>query len=586
MVHAPHQRARLVGCGLALVLGCSHESLARHSLVLRDETATEIPELESLRELQHYTRRHTLGRRTVRRSDAVFDEAYEFWSDTHRGWPFGTDPVWGVRTYELRSGARSDASDRAKAVGSGVFVLRCGELSAIDVEHASATRLDSDPGIRWSTLLASGDTLVASGLREARGRREDREEVVRAFAVDAEGVPQPSATIELRVGGEWAAYTGHTSVTDGTLVLVRRMKLDRLGRIRMPAIRVPGSDGSRWRPLLAAHEIQRPIMHGNVLHMLIRCELADLERSCTASAILGDSAVAQHVAGASYLWMIEYAISREPADPRMAIVRLPHDGSPATAVRVPGMPLRGLAWRAGIDGSIDAVIRRPRRGGAPGYDLALMQVDAAALREGVSERVRIEPDALVRRHVNETLPLGFVDGSLLWADRSWADCKGPTVLRSHHLTDGTTEELEVPGCIDLIDSGATGVLLTDWTTFRDGARMWPLALEPTLQLGEPLAVKDAISGALELARPARTHYRGQELWVLPLTARSTFGPRLVFLSQSGTKLREHGVTSLTPVAGSAGEPCDSSFEPPRVYGDGERLIAALRGGTTLLELAP
>jgi hypothetical protein len=585
MIRAPRHHRGLAGYGLALLLGCGHESLARHPLVLRDETAMEIPELESLRELQHYTRRHTLGRGRARRSDARFDAASEFWSDTHDGWPFGTDPVWGVRSHELRSGGQSDTSERAKAVGRGVFVLRCGELSAIDVEHASARRLDSDPEIRWSTLVASGDTLVASGLHDARDRRRDSEEVVRAFALDAEGVPQPSATIELRVGGQWAAFTGHTSVANGTLVLVRRMKLDQLGRMRMPAIRVPGSRHPRWRPLLAAHEIQRSIMHGNVLHMVIRCDLTDLERSCTARAVLGDSAVAQHVAGASYLWMIEYGIGRERAEPRMAIVRLPHDGSPATAVRVPGMPLRGLAWRARVDGSIDAVIRRPRRDGAPGYDLALMQVDAAALREGVSQRVRIEPDALVRRHVNGDLPIGFVEGSLLWADRPWADCEGPTVLRSHRLADGTTQELEVPGCIDLIDGGATGVLLTDWTTFRHGGRMWPLVLEPTLQLGEPIDVEDAISGTLELARPARTYYRGQELWVLPLIARSTLEPRLAFLSQSGTQLREHGVTRLTPVAGSAGEPCDSSFEPPRVYGEGERLVAALRGGTTLLELA-
>lgn len=582
MQHAPRSCAGLLGVGLALGLGCGHESIARHPMVLRDEASTVIPAVESLHELQGHARQHTRAHARARRATAGLDAASVFWSDTHRGWPFGTDPVWGVRVHELRPGERSDTADRAAAVGRSVFVLRCGELSTVDVEHASATGLDGDEGIGWSALLASGDTLIATGLREDRGRRRDSEEVVRAFTIDAEGVPRDRATIELRVGGERAAFAGHTSIVDGMLVLVRRVRLDR-HVAQMPAIRVPGS---RWRPLLAEHEIQRPVVQGNVLHVVVRCRLADLERSCTARAILGAPAVAQHVGGASYLWMIEEATDRSRVGPEMAIVRLPHDGTPATAVRAPGMPLRGLAWRARDDGSIDAVIRRPRRDGSPGYDLALLRIEAGALRHGVSSRVRVDPDALVRRHVDEGLPIGFAGDALLWADRPGGDCHGPTRLRSRRLVDGETAELEVPGCIDLVDGGASSVLLTDWTTVDHAARLWPLVLEPTPQLGEPVDVEDAIAGSLELARPARTYHRGQELWVLSIVARSTLGPRLAFLSQSGPQLREHGVTTLTPVAGSAGEPCDSAFEPPRVFGDGHRLVAALRSGTTLLELEP
>jgi hypothetical protein len=359
--------------------------------------------------------------------------------------------------------------------------------------------------------------------------------------------------------------------------------------VPLPVVRAFGSpERSRWRALLTEREIQRPIMNGPMLYMTIRCKLADLERSCTANAIMGDAAVAQHLDDASYLWMIERAVG--PArglPPKTAIVRLPHDGARATAVRVPGMPLRGMAWRVRPDGSIDAVIGVPHRSGAPGHRVALLRVEAQSLLAGLSSRAAVDEHAIALTHANEGLPLAFVGNTLLWADRAPGRCVGPSMLRSRGLDDGAVDEIEVPGCIDLIDGGASGVLLSDWSTRARTARLWPLALAPTLQLGDVVDVQGALMGALELHRPTRTRYGGEELWVVARLARPMVGPAaLVFFSQSGTQLRRRRIASGTPIVGAPVEPCRSMFDPKRAYGYGEQILATLPTGLIALELEP
>jgi hypothetical protein len=211
----------LASVGLALGLGCGHGSITHQPIVLRDAQATDIGTVESLREVQCYGRWHT--RATLKRSTPLVDEATHFWWGVHQRWPVGGEPVLGARAHDLHARDRVDTGSAAKAVGPHMFALRCGALSMIDVERNAAVELHGDERVRWTTLAANGDTLVAIGVLKGRRVLEDASEIVRVFAVDAEGVPQRRASIELRAGGDASTESGHTSIVGDTLVLVRRM---------------------------------------------------------------------------------------------------------------------------------------------------------------------------------------------------------------------------------------------------------------------------------------------------------------------------------------------------------------------------
>lgn len=557
---------------VAMLAGCSPAALARDASRLDATEAPALARFEDGRALGGYLRRLTRAR--AHRSTPPVDLATLFW--------------FGVRTPTgVSAGARGwghDAAGPAKALGDHLMAVQCGELAAVDLAAGGvATANRAEPNVRYHGLLTRGDTLVALGTTPPRRGRyldaDDGVEFVHTFA-SAGGEPTPLGAVELRTGGRAAAGLGHTRIVEDTLVLVRRVRLDRGGR--MPAVR-DGARPSAWRPLLAPQDVVRPAVHGGVLHLVIRCALDELPGSCRAHGVLGEFATTMHGPDATYLWMIEGAAGPERPHPRHAIVRLPHDGSPITAVRVPGMPLGGDAWRVRDDGSIDAVVaipRLPRNVFAD--DIALLRIEAAQLERGLSTVTASTP--LTGTHLDGALALRFVGDTLVYADRPRADCTGPTALRLRALDDGTTTALTVPGCVDVIDAGPDGLLLGDWTTAREHVRLWAVAMGPAPSLGDSLDLRDAWPPYLGPLGPRAATIDGEALWVIPVATRGPrTAPRVRVLAQQGTGLRERSVRTRAVV--DRRRPCPGAYRPPTAFVHDDRLFASLPDGLVELEIS-
>jgi hypothetical protein len=479
-----------------------------------------------------------------------------------------------------------DPADIVKAVGDKLLVLRCGRLVVVGTEGGlsvlDTVSIERDGG-RWpwrpESVLARGNRVVVvirkpgyrHGPREARDLLE-----LRSFGLQTDGTLVATGTTELRLA-RYRWNDEQLQIVGDAFTLYTQVSLEseHFG-LALPSVR----EGGRWRPLLRPAELQRPVSRSTTAHVMIRCSL-DAGTTCTASGIIGGGTIDVRAEDdAVYAWT--RSGPRADGLPDAAILRLPYDGAPATAVRTHGRPLHALAWRVDARGDLDAIAHRPAGiwGGSDG--IWRVHVPSEVLRAGLRTLAANERRPLaVAPEEGWLAPARFVEDRVLYARYRERGCDGGTTLVVEELSDGRTHEIAVPHCIERIDVvGDTALVIDARNSDRAEMSAIPLGLQPAL--GDTLIADDAFGGWL------RVHggHAGERHGLFAMATRA--GDRdswphsasaVRFVSVDGPLLRERGFVR----ASWRFDPTEGCAEAARVVFVRDRVFALLRN--ELVEVA-
>jgi hypothetical protein len=296
-----------------------------------------------------------------------------------------------------------DEGGIVKVHGDHLVVLRRGRLFTVSV---GGDRLQPKsivdayaPGITaggawYDEMLISGDTIVVIGYSYARGGTE-----IGLFSIDRNGRLTYRSTYHLRSNDYYSSRNYASRLLGDTLIFYTPLALNR--RLNAPLDALPGQ--RRWhaerpedfRRIAPANQIYRsdiPMEGEETLHTVTRCKINGAELDCRAASILGPSSRSFYVSGSAvYVWVSAFARWRQaPSDaPGSALMRLPLDGSPPTAIRTRGTPIDQMSFLESDDAHIQVLLRdagggdgmwqSETRGGAP---LKLLRLPLGLMTDG------------------------------------------------------------------------------------------------------------------------------------------------------------------------------------------------------------
>lgn len=309
-----------------------------------------------------------------------------------------------------------DEGDVVKARGDTLIILRRGRLFTVSTANGRLRPVDSidayPPGVDalddwYDEMLVSGDRVVVIGYSYGRGGTE-----INRFLLDAAGNLTFEDSHHLSsedyyssrnyasrlVGDQLIVYTPVEAGADDPL-----KDVPTLSRWRPGQDKDEDSD-AEGRAIIAPTDIYRaPGLdlanpRDAVIHTAIRCDLAAVELTCRATAILGPESRSYYVAPtAIYVWMSEDAWDQPKGEmPDAWLYRIPLDGGRPQAAATQGTPIDQFSFREAPEGGrIDVMVVSDGEGdGMWGVEsaqgkAALLRLPFARFGDGAAD---LEPD--------------------------------------------------------------------------------------------------------------------------------------------------------------------------------------------------
>ena len=307
------------------------------------------------------------------------------------------DAITSVQT------AGVDEGDIVKRRGEHLVILHRGRLFTIriggdllqPISSVDAYGPDIDPDDTWyDEMLASGHTVVVIGYSYARGGTE-----IGLFDLDDSGGLKYRATYHLRSNDYYSSRNYASRLIGDKLVFYSPMFLQAPAddfASDMPALRRwhAGATAGEFRRILPATRIYRAAGElasddALALHTVTVCDLASIEMTCDATAVLGPPGQTFYVSeDAAFVWASGWHPEASEGDIlRSDVFRIPLDGSAPSAMRAAGAPVDQMSFLQ-KDGYLNVLVGAESNGqwmwssdAQPG-DLALLRVPLSMFGDG------------------------------------------------------------------------------------------------------------------------------------------------------------------------------------------------------------
>lgn len=339
-----------------------------------------------------------------------------------------------------------DEGDVVKARGDTLIILRRGRLFTVSTANGRLRPVDSidayPPGVDasddwYDEMLVSGDRVVVIGYSYERGGTE-----INRFLLDAAGNLTFEDSHHLSSEDYYSSRNYASRLVGDELIVYTPVGVGSEDPLKdVPTL-------SRWRPgqdedaedegraIIAPTDIYRapglevanPL--DTVIHTAIRCDLAAVELTCRATAILGPESRSYYVAPtAIYVWMSEEAWDQPKGEmPDAWLYRIPLDGGRPQAAAAQGVPIDQFSFREAPEGGrIDVMVVADGEGdGMWGVEsaqgkAALLRLPFARFGDGVADLeqddYRILPDLPRTRNARNR----FVGDHLLYSGTIYND---------------------------------------------------------------------------------------------------------------------------------------------------------------------
>ncbi len=283
-----------------------------------------------------------------------------------------------------------DEGGIVKNVGDYLVILRRGRLFTVRTGGSALTPVsvidayapDASPSGAWyDEMVVAGNTIAVIGYSYARGGTE-----IGLFNIDANGELTYRATHHLRSNDYYSSRNYASRLIGTKLIFYTPMHINGWAPDPaqfMPAQRrwVKGAKPSDFKRILPATKIYRTDddldpMQGIALHTVTTCDLAASQMQCDSTAVLGPTGRVFYVSGeAVYVWATAtrndwQAGSLKPKNdtaagdmPLSAVVRMPLDGAPPSAIKTTGSPIDQLSFLEDA-GYLNVLLRSDARGEA------------------------------------------------------------------------------------------------------------------------------------------------------------------------------------------------------------------------------
>ncbi|MCB9616565.1 MAG: hypothetical protein H6722_29370 [Sandaracinus sp.] len=410
-----------------------------------------------------------------------------------------------------------DGGDVVRAFGERVAVLRRGRVFVLSEAAADSDEgVDAPEGRRRSLALERHfdlprDRVLYWDELFVHRRADGYELVVAGIAsrgtvlvrLDPEG-DEPTERLDFPSGASFVHHGHGVRVVGDTLVAYGENPVahDEDGALRVRDFEVTRDleavevEGVLYAPLVP---IDDPTAYS-----FVRCDLAEVPANCRVQSFLGSSGASVFFSGtAAYLWY--RGGHPDESEPPSAVVRLPHDGGPATALRTHGLASDSSGWHEEggvLHVAIGTDPPEPRDGG-PRVEprLELFSVPIATFDTQASpapsnafraRRASTDDTRLVRNYAHR-----WAGGRLAAVDRTG----GPLLVS---LEDGTTSELRLEHRPDRLEAVGDRVVGVGGT---GGELSWTLvALE-----GTPRVLATHVSRAHRVADSERQTFEPRTL---------------------------------------------------------------------------
>lgn len=257
-----------------------------------------------------------------------------------------------------------DEGDIVKSWGRFLVVLHDARLFTVDLGKSPgqlrlADRVnayqESDTDAWYDELLIKDNHVLVTGYSYDAGQAE-----YSVFDIDDAGRLKLASRFFIKSEDYFSGTNYASRLVGGRLVIYNPIELSNFDAANMPQVRSwrPGRGFSRWRPLLEATDIYRPVDRSlnPMIHVVSVCPiLSNATGECDSRAIVAARNREQYVsAQAAYLWVSreseeDYVWSTRPhcADnpshalppaKEATVYRLPFDSEAATAARTHGEP--------------------------------------------------------------------------------------------------------------------------------------------------------------------------------------------------------------------------------------------------------
>ena len=277
----------------------------------------------------------------------------------------------GDSALDKQSG-RVEEGGIVKGHGQTIVVMRRGRLFTISTANnklAAVSVIDAHDKIvvgdelRFLELFVHGDTVATT---RASNRYHGSTEV-RLFDIDAGGRLQYRSQYHVR--SSFFGWPTEIRLIDGKLVIYSPEDL-RLDDDKDPLPSFPGM--RKWEGDVQSGELQRiapatrihrlahpPGPWGLKVHAVTVCDLARSELECRATAVIADGHDRPYFSrNAVYVWSQPYDTVDDPKG-NPVLLRIPLDGSAATALTAGGTPIDADSFHESDDGHLNVLLYAP-----------------------------------------------------------------------------------------------------------------------------------------------------------------------------------------------------------------------------------
>lgn len=377
-----------------------------------------------------------------------------------------------------------DEGGIVKRHGDYLLILRRGLLTSLHigddglrkVSQINAYAPDMDGRDSWyDEMLISGDSVVVIGYSYQRKGTE-----VGLFQINAQGQLKYRETWHLASGDYYSSRNYASRLVGSTLVLYAPLPVELWGK---PEVSYPGI--SRWRGaqipqafdrLLTAQQIYRadlgiePMFDGITLHTVTRCRLDIQPMRCEASAVLSEAALEFYVSSDSvFLWVLRDKPEQDGRQAMSMVLRMPLDGSAATALKADGWPIDQMSFLQSDDGYLNVLVASQGNGQSMWNaekhccSVALLRTSLSSFGDATASAAPEDYRALPAISAYASWQNRFIGDWLVYSGSQWWSKQSDDDIPAYALRwagAGAVSTLKVPHDIERIEAiGRDAVLI-------------------------------------------------------------------------------------------------------------------------------